>query len=99
MLRELGLLDIGVNPLVHVYPHGHGRRMLLLDFMENARDRILERQLIGKAELDELAVAVRLHFENPHTLVVSSLYLQTWGRVPDRSAAPPNQALKLSAAS
>jgi hypothetical protein len=58
--------------------------MLLLDFVENARDRILERELIGKAELDELTAAVRQHFENPSTLVVSSLYLQTWGRVPDR---------------
>jgi len=58
--------------------------MLLLDFVENARDRILERELIGKAELDELAAAVRQHLENPFTLVVSSLYLQAWGRVPDR---------------
>ena len=84
LLRELGLLDICVNPLVHVYPPGHGRRMLLLDFVENARDRILERELIGKAELDELTAAVRQHLENPFTLVVSSLYLQAWGRVPDR---------------
>jgi hypothetical protein len=81
MLRELGLLDVRVNPLVHVYPPGHGRRMLLLDFVENARDRILERELMGKAELAELTAAVRQHLENPLTLVVSSLYVQTWGRV------------------
>lgn len=84
MLRELGLLDVRVNPLVHVCPPGHGRRMLLLDFVENARDRILERELMGKAELAELTAAVRQHLENPLTLVVSSLYLQTWGRIPDR---------------
>jgi hypothetical protein len=56
----------------------------LLDFVENARDRILETQLIGNAELAELAAAVRRHLEDPFTLVVSSLYLQTWGRLPDR---------------
>ena len=83
MLRELGLLDVRVNPLVHVYPPGHGRRMLLLDFVENVRDRILARELMGNAELAELTAAVRQHLENPLTLVVSSLYLQTWGRIPD----------------
>lgn len=57
--------------------------MLLLDFVENARDRILERELMGKAELAELTAAVRQHLENPLTLVISSLYLQTWGRIPN----------------
>ena len=73
MLRELGLLDIRVNPLVHVYPPGHARRMLLLEFVENARSRILEKELIAEAELDELMAALRQHLENPSTLVVSSL--------------------------
>jgi len=84
MLRELGVLDVCVNPLVHVYPPGDQRRMLLLDFVENARDRILERELIGPAELAEVIAAVREHLENPFTLVVSSLFLQTRGRIPDR---------------
>jgi SAM-dependent methyltransferase len=84
MLRELGLLDVCVNPLVHIYPPGHGRRMLVLEFVENARDRILERGLIAEAELAELTGALKRHLENPSTLVVSSLFLQTWGRKPDR---------------
>lgn len=84
MLRELGLLDVGVNPLIHMYPPGHGRRMLLLEFVENARERILERELIAEAELAELTAALKRHLENPSTMVVSSLYIQTWGRIPDR---------------
>jgi SAM-dependent methyltransferase len=84
MLREMGLLDVRVNPLVHEYPPGHGRRMLVLEFVENLRDRILERDLIAEAELDELTRALRRHLENPSTLVISSLFLQTWGRVPDQ---------------
>ena len=84
MLRELGLLDICIHPLVHVYPPGHGRRMLVLEFVENARDRILERGLVAEAELAELMAALKQHLENPSTLVVSSLFLQTWGRMPDR---------------
>lgn len=82
MLRELGLFDVRVNPLVHVYPPGHGRRTLLLEFVENARKRILESELIAEAELDELTAALKQHLENPSTLVVSSLFLQSWGRVP-----------------
>jgi SAM-dependent methyltransferase len=84
MLREAGLLDVRVNPLVHVYPPGHGRRMLLLEFVANARTRILESELIAEAELDELSAALQRHLEDPSTLVVSSLFLQAWGRKPDR---------------
>jgi len=84
MLRELGLLDIRVNPLVHVYPPGHGRRMLVYEFADNARDRILERGLVAEAELAELMATLKRHLENPCTLVVSSLFLQTWGRMPER---------------
>lgn len=82
MLREAGVVDVRVTPLVHVYPAGHGRRMIVLDFVENARPRILERNLIGEVELDELTAALRRHLEDPGTLVVSSLFLQAWGRKP-----------------
>jgi len=84
MLREAGLVDVGVNPLVHVYPPGHGRRMLLLDFVENARDRILERNLIGEVELNDLTAALKRHLDDPEVLVLSSVFIQAWGRKPDR---------------
>ena len=84
MLREAGLLDVRVNPLVHAYPPEHGRRRLVLDFVENARDRILERNLIGVEELDELTAAVERHLADPATLVLSSVFIQTWGRAPAR---------------
>jgi len=82
MLREAGLVDVRVNSLVHAYPPGHGRRMLVLDFVENARSRVLEKELIAERELDELTGALRRHLEDPCTLVVSSLFLQVWGRKP-----------------
>ncbi len=84
MLRESGLVDVRVNPLVHVYPPAHGRRMLVLEFVENARSRILDKGLIGEVELDELIAALRRHLQDPGTLVVSSLFIQAWGRTPDR---------------
>jgi SAM-dependent methyltransferase len=80
ILRELGLVDVRTNALVHVYPPAHGRRLLLLEFVENARSRILDKELIGEVELNELTAALKRHLEDPRTLVVSSLFIQAWGR-------------------
>ncbi|MEJ8821754.1 methyltransferase domain-containing protein [Variovorax humicola] len=87
MLREAGLLDVRVNPLIHVYPLAHGRRMLLLDFVENARSRLVDSGLVGEDDLEMLTTALRRHLEDPATLVVSSLFIQAWGRVPDLATA------------
>ena len=83
LLREAGLVEVRVNPLVHVYPAGHGRRMLLLEFIENVRKRILDEHLIEEVELNELTRALRCHLEDPETLVISGLFIQAWGRKTD----------------
>jgi hypothetical protein len=70
--------------LVHIYPPGHGRRTLLLEFVENARSRILEKNLIGQIELDDLTAALKNHLEDPETLVLSSVFIQAWGRIPNQ---------------
>ena len=80
MLRERGLADVHVHPLVHAYPVGHSRRMLLPEFAENARERILADGLISAADLDALVGSLRRQLEKPTTLVVSSLFIQAWGR-------------------
>lgn len=84
LLRDAGLMNIRVNALVHEYPPGHGRRMLLLEFVENARSRLLDQQVIGEAELNELTAALKRHLEDPETLVLSSVFVQAWGRTPQR---------------
>jgi ubiquinone/menaquinone biosynthesis C-methylase UbiE len=82
LLREAGLIEIRVNPIIHVYPPGHGRRSLLLDFAENLSDRIIAEELIGERELTELKEALAQHLAHPDTLVVSNLFFQAWGRKP-----------------
>jgi SAM-dependent methyltransferase len=84
LMREAGLVDIHVQAWVHAYPVGHGRRMLLLDFVENARARLLDQQLIAEAELNELTARLKRHLEDPETLVLSSVFVQAWGRTPQR---------------
>ena len=82
LLRDAGLVDIHVNPIVHVYPPGHGRRNILLDFAENLSERMLAENLVGARELAEMKAALGSHLANPDTLVVSHLFIQAWGRAP-----------------
>ena len=86
LLRELGLVDVQVKPLVHVYPPEHSRRRLPLWFAENARPRLLEQGLVDEAEIDDLIAALRRYLADPGTLFVSSIFLQVWGRVPETRA-------------
>ena len=79
LLRDAGLVDVRVNPLIHVYPPGHGRRSILLDFAENLGERILAEKLIEERELTDLKTALQRHIDNPGTLVVSHLFFQAWG--------------------
>ena len=84
LLREAGLRDVRVTPLIHVYPPGHGRRTIMFDFVENLSERLLAQKLIAERELDDLKSALKGHLEDPNTLVVSHLFFQAWGRTPER---------------
>lgn len=80
MLRAAGLVDVQVNPLVHVYPDGHGRRPILLDFVENLGERLVYGGFVQQSELELIKAALAAHIADPDTLVVSHLFIQAWGR-------------------
>jgi len=82
MLRDAGMVDVHVNPVIHVYPHGHNRRTILLDFVQNIRAGAVAEGLVGEAELNGLMDELRRHLDDPRTLVVSHLFFQVWGRKP-----------------
>jgi ubiquinone/menaquinone biosynthesis C-methylase UbiE len=94
LLRQAGLVNVQVHPLVHVYPPGHGRRTIFLDFVENLSERLVGQRLIAERELLELKSALKTHIEDPETLIVSHLFLQVWGRKPGPSSSPPHKALE-----
>lgn len=73
-----------MNPVIHVYPHRHNRRTILLDFIENVRDAAIREGFVKAGELNELTGEVRRHLDSPSTLVVSHLFFQVWGRKPER---------------
>ena len=83
---QAGLKDIEVHPIIHVYPHGHGRKLIFWQFLQNVRDRILEQGLIAEAEFSECMAGLKEHLGRPDTLVVSHLFFQVWGRKPGLSS-------------
>ena len=83
MLRDAGLVDVRINPLVHVYAPDHGRRTIFVDFVGNLRERLSDQALIAADELNALIDTVRAHIDDPTTTVVSHLFIQAWGRKPE----------------
>ena len=82
LLRDAGIVDVQLHPFVHAYPPGHGRRMIYIDFLDNLHDRLLAQGMVTEAELLEMTTALRRHFEDPGTLMLSHLFMQVWGRKP-----------------
>jgi ubiquinone/menaquinone biosynthesis C-methylase UbiE len=82
ILRNAGLVDVRVNPLIHIYGPDHSRRPIFLQFVNNLRDRIVSEGLISQEELAESIASLERHLGEPETLVVSHLFIQAWGRKP-----------------
>jgi hypothetical protein len=82
LLRQAGLIDLHVNPIVHFCPPGNPRRPLLVDFVDNMRERILALHLVEEEELVQLRQALARHLDNPDTTVFHGPYIQAWGRKP-----------------
>ncbi len=82
MLRAAGIRDVQVRPLIHVYPPGHSRRPILLQFVENLRSRIVAQGLASESEFSDLIAELRRHLDDPDTLVVSHMFIQAWGFKP-----------------
>ena len=80
MLRSAGIDDVRVNPVIHVYPHGHGRRTIFWDFVRNIRDRLHGSGLITEREVEGLLDDLRRDLDDPGRLVVSHLFFQVWGQ-------------------
>jgi len=82
MLRQAGLVDVRLRPIMHAHPLGDPRRNLALDFADNFKDRIVAMDLATEKEVDELKRAVAAHLDDPETAVFFGPYIQAWGRKP-----------------
>ena len=79
LARRGCLAQVEVRPLVHVYPPGHGRRTILLDFVENLSGRLVETGSVDPDELEALKRSLHKHLNDPEIVVVSHLFIQAWG--------------------
>jgi len=82
LVAEAGLTAVTVIPIVHVYPPGHGRRNILLDFAENLTERFVVDGMIERATLERIKSSLADDLADPNRLVVSHLFFQVWGRKP-----------------
>lgn len=82
LLRDAGMVDIGVRPLVYADPPGHVRRRILEVFVDNLADRLVGDALITPGELDDLGRALAGRLDDPETLVLSDLFVQAFARKP-----------------
>lgn len=82
LLREAGLVDVRVNPIVHFELVGNPRRSLSVDFLDNMRERIIALDLVVEGELVRLREALARHLDDPDTVVFHGPYIQAWGRKP-----------------
>jgi SAM-dependent methyltransferase len=82
LFRAAGVVDIDVDAVVHVYPAGHQRRPILLDFIDNVRDNMVERGIYAPEDLDRDMRALKHHLSNPEVLVTSQLFYRLCARVP-----------------
>ncbi|GAA3058690.1 methyltransferase domain-containing protein [Rhizobium viscosum] len=82
LLRDVGLVEIEVSPIVNIYPPGHARRTILLDFVTNCSDALIHEKFADESELNDLIAALRYDLADPGRLVTSHLFYETIGRKP-----------------
>jgi ubiquinone/menaquinone biosynthesis C-methylase UbiE len=81
LFRNAGLVDVGTEARMTVYPPGHPRRTVRADLFRTLRGKIVARGIADAAELDEIDRAVRTHLADPHTLIAHASFM-AWGRKP-----------------
>jgi ubiquinone/menaquinone biosynthesis C-methylase UbiE len=81
LFRNAGLVDIGTEAHMTVYPPGHSRRTVRPDLFRTLRSKIVARGMADDAELAEIDRAVRTHLADPHTLIAHTSFT-AWGRKP-----------------
>lgn len=82
MLRDAGLVDVGVRPTARVTNVGEYYQTFLLTIAGLVRDGIVAGGDLTADEFDSYAAALRAHLHAPGTLTCQPLMWQAWGRVP-----------------
>jgi ubiquinone/menaquinone biosynthesis C-methylase UbiE len=82
LYRQAGLQEIGIEARARVCQPGDSRRTIGPDLVRSLHPMIVSLGLADQDELDALDRAVRIHLDDPRTLVMPHLSFLTWGRKP-----------------
>jgi SAM-dependent methyltransferase len=82
LLRGAGVQDVEVNVTVAAPKLGDYRRTHLLSLIDSIRGKIIASGLLDESELDEHRDALLRHLNDPATVVIDRLFVQSWGRKP-----------------
>jgi ubiquinone/menaquinone biosynthesis C-methylase UbiE len=82
LFAAAGVKEIAVDAVVHVYPPGHHRRPIFLNFIENTRDGLLEGGFVAPEALERDLEDLRRHLDDPGVQVTSHVFYRLTGRVP-----------------
>lgn len=85
LFRAAGVVDIHVDAVVHVCPPGHDRRLILRDFINNVREKLIEGGFIERSDLERDVAVLECYLSDPEALVTSHLFYRLWGRLPEAS--------------
>ncbi|MGE3660128.1 MAG: methyltransferase domain-containing protein [Pseudonocardia sp.] len=96
LLRDAGLVDVGVAAQTRVFRPGEAYHGLLLRFVELHRDRILARGGLDPARLDAAVARLTYHLADPATYTLYATFFQAWGRRPSRTGGAGSQAGRTS---
>jgi SAM-dependent methyltransferase len=79
LLRDAGLVDVGVDAHVRVWRAGDPYQKLLLRFAEIHRERILALATVTETELDSWVRELDAHLDHPDTVTLYATFFQAWG--------------------
>ncbi len=82
LFRAAGIVDIRIYTIVRVYPAGDHGRMILVDFVNNVREKLIDESFIRRRDLEKDLSILELRLSDPEVLVTSHMFFRLSGRVP-----------------
>ncbi len=82
LLRGAGVRNVQVKATVATPKPGDYYRTHLTSMIDSVRDKIVARGVLGETELDKHKEALLRHLNDPTTLVIGQLFVQSWGQKP-----------------
>lgn len=82
LLRDGGFMNVETEVHARLAQVGEPRRMQLLSLIASIREPLLRQSTCSPEELDAMVSALRSHLEDPNTIVMPGLVVQSWGYKP-----------------